>query len=525
MAAKFVRSGGIAGTPFARGVDVVADLVCTTMGPPGRAVLVGRSHAPSLLLRDGYAVAQQLELAGAEQQMGVQAMRELAWRTSDQVGDGTSTSIVMARALMHAGATAMVAGVPPAVLKDAIDAHCRRVVAELEAMSVPVTRPAQLVRVATQAAGGDAAIGALIADAHERIGIDGVLQVEQGHGVGDEVRVDPGLHFDQGWISSYFAEDQQTQSVEIDDPLIVLHLGPITELGPIVPVLEMIAKADRGLVIIAENVGGEALSALVVNKQRAGFKVAAVKAPGTGFWRQIMLDDIAVATGGMVIAESLGTRLGQIRPHMIGRAQKVRITPNGTTIHGGRGRPAAVAVRVGEIREAILREKHLSFDRDQHRRRLAWLTAGIATVRLGGFTATEIGERQARATAASAAVRAARAGGVLAGGSSALVHAARRAAAMLPGDMMGRLIARMFAAAMHAPLRAIARNAGADAQAVVAQVEAGAEAVCYEAVSRRLVASTSLYDALPVARAALINSVSTASRLLNTGAAISSRAA
>jgi chaperonin GroEL len=525
MAAKIVRPGGVAGTLLAGGVDVAADLVATTLGPAGRAVLVGQSHGQALFLRNGYAVLQEVDIGGGERQMGVQAMRELAWQTSDEVGDGTSTAVVMARALLNAGARAMRAGLSPAALQDAIDAHCRVIVTELEAMCRPVTGGDQLVRVATQAAGDDGVIGRLIAEAHDKAGVDGVVQVEAGHGVADELRVDPGLHFDQGWVSSHFAAEVGGKSVEIDDPLIILHFGQLSELGPIVPVLEMIAKADRGLVIIADNVSGDALTTLLVNKQRAGFKVAAVKAPGTGLWRQTMLEDIAVATGGMVIAEHLGTRLEHLRPHMAGRAEKITITEKTTTIQGGRGERPAVETRIREIRDAIAGEKHLSYDRDQHRKRLAWLTAGIATVRLGGFTATEIGARKERAKEASAAVRAALAGGILPGGSSALVHAGRRASSRLPNDLTGRLLGRIFGAALAAPLRAIAHNAGADGRAVIARVADAPDTVCYDALTRDLVASEELCDPLPIAKAALVNSVSTASRLLNVGAAITSRAA
>ena len=377
MAAKIVRLGSEAVAPLAQGVDIAADLVATTLGPAGRAVLVGRSHAAPLMLRKGYAVMQNLDLADSGLQAGVLAMRDLAWRTTDEVGDGTSTAIVMARAFLRAGQRAVLAGVSPAELQEVIDAHRRRVVAELEAASRPVASEAELARIATQAAGGDQAIGKLMAGAHIQAGLDGLVIVEEGNEAADHVQGETGLHFDQGWLSPYFA-DPETQRVEIDDPLILLHLGPINDLGSIMPALQMIAKADRGLVLIAESVGGDALSTLIVNKQRAGFKVAAVKAPGVGPWRQLMLEDIAVATGGMVIAEQLGTSLEHLRPQMAGRAQKVRITRADTTIIGGRGSAEALEGRAREIRDAITRERHLSFDREQHCKRLARLKAGIA---------------------------------------------------------------------------------------------------------------------------------------------------
>jgi chaperonin GroEL len=520
MAAKVVRFGANAWEPLAHGVDIAADLVASTLGPAGRAVLVGRAHAAPLMLRNGYAVVQQLDLANAEHQAGVLMMRDLAWRTSDQVGDGTSSAIVMARAFLRAGALAVLAGVKRAELQAVIDAHCTAVVAELGAASRPILAGDALIRVATQAAGGDAAIGALLAEAHAQAGADGVVVVEEGRGNEDHVQVDAGLHFDQGWISAHFAGDPAAQSVEIQNPLILLHLGPINEIGPILPALEMIAKAGRGLVLIAESVGGEALSTLVVNKQRAGFEVAAVKAPGVGPWRQLMLEDIAIATGGLVIGEAFGSSLERLRPQMAGRARTVRITAAGTTIIGGDGDPAMRAIRTREIRDAIAREKHLSFDREQHRKRLARLEAGIATVRIGGVTATEITQRFDRAKAASASVRVAQAGGVIAGGSAAFIHAGRRAEAALPQDLAGRMVGRMFAAALQAPLRAIADNAGLDGRSVVARVLAADSNLCFDAEARHFVASDTLFDPMAVLQAALVNSVSVASRLLGMGAAV-----
>jgi chaperonin GroEL len=520
MAAKTVRFGAAAGEPLARGVDIAADLVATTLGPAGRAVLIGRAHTAPLMLRNGYAVVQQLDLADVERQTGVLMMRELAWRTSDQVGDGTSTAIVMARAFLRAGALAVLAGVSRAELQDVIDAHCSVVASELEAAARPVPTEDALVRVATQAAGGDPAIGALIADAHARTGLDGVVVVEEGRGSEDRVQVDSGLHFDQGWISPYFVDDQEAQSVELADPLILLHLGPINEIGPIVPALEMIAKAGRGLVLIAETVGGEALNTLVVNKQRAGFKVAAVKAPGAGPWRRLMLEDIAVATGGMVIGEAFGSSLERLRPQMAGRARTVRVTRTGTTIVGGHADPAALTIRTREIRDAIARERHLSFDRDQHRKRLARLEAGVATVHIGGVTATEIAQRLGHARAASASVRSAQAGGVLAGGSAALIHAGRRAEAALPRDLAGRMVGRMFAAALHAPLCAIANNAGLDGRAVAYRLALDGGDFCFDASTRSFAPCDTLFDPMAVLRAALVNSVSAASRLLGAGAAV-----
>jgi chaperonin GroEL len=522
MAATVVTLGTDARQLLARGVEIAADLVATTMGPAGRAVLVGRTHAPPLLLRNGYTIVQHLDLSEPELQAGVLTMRELAWRTSDQVGDGTSTTIVMARALMRAGAAAFAAGIPSVELQDAIDEHCAAVLRDLAAAKRSDPTAEELRQVAIQAAGGDAGIGALIAGAHHEAGPDGVVAIEEGRGTEDHVRVDPGLHFDQGWISPHFVTDQASQMAEIDDPLILLHLGPISELDPIVPALEMIAKADRALLLIAENVTGNALSTLILNKQRAGLKVAVVKAAGTGVWREQILTDIAIATGATVIGEPYGTSLEHLRPQMAGRAAKVSISRTGTTIVGGRGNAGAIAARVQEIRDAIAREKHLDYDRDMHRRRLARLQGSIATVSVGGMTESEIADRLGRAKTASAAVAAARKGGVVAGGSAAFIHAGRRAASSLPPGLVGRVVGTMFEAALHAPVQAIAGNAGADGRAVAHRL-VEEPSLCFDALTRSFVAAETLTEPSAVLETALLNSVSAASRLVGVAAAIAMR--
>ncbi|WP_255591443.1 chaperonin GroEL [Geminicoccus harenae] len=526
MVAKVVLGESQAGQALGRGVDLAADLVATTLGPAGRAVLIERPFATPTLLRDGYAVLQQLERADPAEEMGLRAMRELAWRTLDQVGDGTSSAVVLARALLREGRRAVRAGFAAAELQDAFDRQAGRVIASLESRAIADPDQAQLEQVAAQAAGGDLSLARRVVEAHLAAGADGVVQVEEGRGSRDELDVAPGLHFDQGWISAHFVEDQETQSVEIANPLIIFHLGALTELGPILPVLEMIAKADRGLMLIADSVGGNALSTLVVNRQRAGFKVAAVKAPGTGVWRQLMLEDLAIATGGMVIGEQMGTRLEKLRPHMAGQAERIRITRIGTTITGGKGDPAMVRIRAKEIRQAIARERHLAFDREQHQRRLARLEAGIATLRIGGVTESEMAVRQRQAKAASAAVQAARSGGVLLGGSAAYLRAGLHCQEVRAGDPLERMAARIFATALAAPLGQIAGNAGVDGRAVAWQLaEPGAAGQCYDVGACGLRPESVLVDALPVARAVVRNASSTAARLLGMAVAITSRAA
>ncbi|MEZ5860093.1 MAG: TCP-1/cpn60 chaperonin family protein [Geminicoccaceae bacterium] len=407
MNAKVVRVGEAARQPAMRGIDLVADLVAGTMGPAGRAVLVGRNHAPPLLLRNGYAIARNLELGSRDEQAGVLLMRDLAWRTSDAVGDGTSTAILAARAFVRAGRLAALSGIAPSELQAAIDAHSTAVLEALEAASCPAPEAAVLERVATQALGGDAALGALLAEAHLQAGSDGMVVIEEGRSAEDTLRFDAGLHFDQGWISPHLVDDARTRTIEIENPLILVHAGPITALQPVVRVLEMIAESGRGLVIIADSVAEDALTTLIANKRGAGLKVAAIKAPGAGAWRCSTLEDIAIATGAALIAEELGHSLAGLRPQFMGGAARVIVRRHDSTIIGGKGDPAAVATRTMEIRDAITREKHLSFDREQLRKRLARLQAGIATLGIGGRTPTHLQLRLEQARNASATLAAA----------------------------------------------------------------------------------------------------------------------
>lgn len=519
MSARVVRIGEAASQPVMRGIDVAADLVAGTMGPAGRAVLVGRHHAPPLLLRNGYAITRNLELDERGEQVGVRFMRDLAWRVSDGVGDGTSTAVLMARAFTRAGGLASLAGMAPAELQEAIDAHCGVVLGLLEAASRPAPEGEALELLAIQALGGDAALGAPLAEAHARAGPDGMVIVEEGRSARDSLRFDAGLHFDQGWISPHLVDDARTRTIEIENPLILLHAGAITTLEPVVRVLEMIGEAKRGLVIVADAVSDTALATLIANKRRAGLKVAAMRSPGAGTWRRSMLEDIAIATGGTVIAEEEGHSLARLRPQLLGGAAKAIIRQKDSTFIGGKGDPAAIQARTGAIRDAIAREKHLSFDREQHRKRLARLQAGIATLGIGGQTPSHLQSRLEQARSASATLAAALAGGLVEGGSAALVHAVRKASSALPEGLLGELVGRMFRAAAQAPLRAIVRNAGEDPDLMAAEIAASA-GLTFDARSRKLVPSATIVDPAPVAIAAFRGGVSAASRLLAVGAAL-----
>lgn len=502
-----------------RGIDTLADLVARTIGPSGRAVLVGRRHAMPQLCRNGYGIARDLELQAPAEQVGVVMLRELAWRTSDAVGDGTKTAILAARALLRAGGRASLLGIPPAELTGLLASHQRAVLDALNDMALPSPRGEAIASFATQAAGGDPALGALLAEAHDAAGADGMVVVEAGQGADDAVRFAAGLHLEQGWFSPHLVGDLASATIELDDPLILLHAGPIDRLEPVLRVLEMIAAAGRSLVIIADAFSEQALATLVANKRRAGLEVAAIKAPGAGPWRRLLLEDIAVATGATLIAPELGTSLEGMRPHVMGRATSVRIGRNATTIIGGRGDEAAIAVRVAQIRQAIARERHLGFDREQHQQRLARLTAGIATLTVGGVTPSHLHDRLEQARNASAAVASALVGGLVAGGSAALVHATVRAGSSLPTGLVGELLRRMFQAAAEAPLRAIVRNAGADADLEVPRLVLQ-PGLAFEAHERRLVPLETLREPLLVVRTSFRNAVSAAGRLLTVECAL-----
>jgi chaperonin GroEL len=514
-----VRFGLDARRPTLEGVDILADLVARTIGPAGRAVLVGRRHGMPQLCRNGYAIARELELDDQARQVGVVMARELAWRTSDAVGDGTKTAILVARALLRAGGRASLAGIPASELVELIEAHQTAVIEALEATGLPAPEGEALGRFATQAAGGDTALGALLAEAHGAAGKDGVVLVEAGQTAADDLRFMGGLQLDQGWLSPHLVDDQATRSIVLTDPLILLHAGPIEALGPMVRVLEMIAKAGRSLLIVADSLSEQALATLIANKRRAGLKVAAVKAPGAGPWRRLLLEDLALATGATLIAPELGTSLDGLRPQVMGRAAEVRIDRTTTTIIGGGGEPDAIAPRIAEIRRAIAREQHLAFDREQHQKRLARLASGIATLSVGGRTPAHLAARLEHARNASAAIASALAGGLVPGGSTALAHAAGRARPRLPGGLAGELLGRLFQAACEAPLRAIVRNAGEAAEILVPRLMERPD-LAFEARGRGLVPIDELRDPLPVVRTAFQSAVATASRLLTVDCAL-----
>jgi chaperonin GroEL len=485
-------------------------------------VLIERPFAAPLLSGNGYAIAKEVELADPLADLGARALREVAWRTSDAVGDGTTTAMLLTRALLAEGVRASVLGLAPRGLQRGLERAVEAALAELERCSRAQPSAAQLAGIATLAATGDGEVGALVADAAARVGNEGVILVEEGRGLASELEVRDGLHYDQGYVSAHFVTDEKRMVVELEAPYILLHPAPVADLGAIVPVLNAFAKADRPLLLIAQDVTGEALATLVVNKRRAGFKVAAAHAPGAGERRRAMLEDLAIATGGALIAAELGTRLQDLRPEMLGRAKRVLVTREATTIVDGAGRPDTVTARCGELRRAIEREKYLSYDREQLQQRLARLVSGIAVVQVGGATETALKERKERAEAAVNAVRAAIAGGIVPGGGAALVHASKALGGLAAEDVAERAAIGFVRRALCAPARQIAANAGVDGGLAVARLlEQDDPNFGYDAATGKYgdLVAAGIVDPTRVVATALRNAVSTAAGIIATEAA------
>jgi chaperonin GroEL len=521
--ARRVLYGQEARAALLRGMNILADTVAVTLGPAGRSVIIERPFASPIISRTGHAIAKHIHLDDPMANMGVRALREVAWRTSDEVGDGTTTAMVLAHAMVRDGIRATMFGIEPRHLQQGFDLACASGIAALRQLSQPAQSIEQLARVATLATNGDAELGAALGEAVGRIGAEGFVLVEAGHGRASELEVREGMHLDKGFISARFATNDDQTLVELEDPYILLHLGRIEELGAIVPVLNAFAKSGKSLLLIAEDVTGDALSTLVINKLKAGFKVAAAYAPGFGERRKEMLEDVAIATGGQVVAAELGNRLENLRPEMLGGAKRVRISQDATTIIDGAGKAEDVAFRARQLRAAIEREKYLSYDREQLQQRLARLVSGIALVRVGGATETEIAERKERAGAAVHAVRAARASGILPGGGAALIFASRALAALEPDQPEQRAAIDIVRRALAAPARRIADNAGADGRWVVARLLDGPEPdLGFDAATGRFcdLWEAGIVDATEVVCAAFRNAVSTAARIVLSEAAV-----
>ncbi|MCK1579540.1 chaperonin GroEL [Bradyrhizobium sp. 168] len=469
MSAKEVRFSTDAREKMLRGVDVLANAVKVTLGPKGRNVVLEKSFGAPRITKDGVTVAKEIELEDKFENMGAQMVREVASKTSDQAGDGTTTATVLAQAVVREGAKAVAAGMNPMDLKRGIDLAVDRIVEELQKNAKKLTSNDEIAQVARISANGDREIGQFLADAMKKVGNDGVITVEEAKSLETELEVVEGMQFDRGYISPYFVTNTEKMRVELDDTYILVHEKKLSTLQPMLPLLEAVVQSGKPLLIIAEDVEGEALATLVVNKLRAGLRIAAVKAPGFGDRRKAMLQDIAILTGGNFISEDLGTKLEKVQLNMLGRAKKVTIDKDNTTIVSGSGKQSEIEARVRQIRTEI-EDTTSDYDREKLQERLAKLAGGVAVIRVGGATEVEVKERKDRVDDAMHATRAAVEEGILPGGGVALLRAAAALEKLEAANDDQRHGIEIVKRAVAWPARQIAENAGEEASLIIGQV-------------------------------------------------------
>ncbi|MGG7645994.1 chaperonin GroEL [Rhodovulum sp. YNF3179] len=469
MAAKDVKFDTDARNRMLRGVNILADAVKVTLGPKGRNVVIEKSFGAPRITKDGVTVAKEIELEDKFENMGAQMVKEVASRTNDEAGDGTTTATVLGQAIVKEGMKAVAAGMNPMDLRRGIDLAVDKVVEQIQNAARPVNDSAEVAQVGTISANGEHAIGQQIADAMQKVGNEGVITVEENKGLETETEVVEGMQFDRGYLSPYFVTNPDKMITELEDCMILLHEKKLSSLQPMVPLLESVIQSQKPLLIIAEDVEGEALATLVVNKLRGGLKIAAVKAPGFGDRRKAMLQDIAVLTGGQVISEDLGMKLENVTMDMLGQAKKVSITKDETTIVDGLGEKSEIEARVAQIRQQI-EETTSDYDREKLQERLAKLAGGVAVIRVGGATEVEVKERKDRVDDALNATRAAVQEGIVVGGGVALVQGAKALEGLTgvnSDQNAGIMIVRK---ALEAPLRQIAENAGVDGSVVAGKI-------------------------------------------------------
>jgi len=469
MAAKDVMFNTEARNKILRGVNVLADAVKVTLGPKGRNVVLDKSFGSPRITKDGVSVAKEIELEDKFENMGAQMVKEVANRTNDEAGDGTTTATVLAQGIVKEGMKSVAAGMNPMDLKRGIDLATDKVVEAIKAAARPVSDSAEVAQVGTISANGESEIGQQIADAMQKVGNEGVITVEENKGLETETTVVEGMQFDRGYLSPYFVTNSDKMIADLDDCLVLLHEKKLSSLQPMVPLLEQVIQSQKPLLIIAEDVEGEALATLVVNKLRGGLKIAAVKAPGFGDRRKAMLQDIAVLTGGQVISEDLGMKLENVTMDMLGSAKKINITKDETTIVDGNGEKGEIEARVAQIRQQI-EETTSDYDREKLQERVAKLAGGVAVIKVGGMTETEVKERKDRVDDALNATRAAVQEGIIVGGGVALVQAAKSLSGLTgvnDDQTAGIAIVRK---ALETPLRQIAENAGVDGAVVAGKI-------------------------------------------------------
>lgn len=522
MAAKEIIFGVDARTKIVEGVNIIADAVKVTLGPKGRNVVIEKSFGAPRITKDGVTVAKEIELADKFQNLGAQMIKEVASKTNDNAGDGTTTSTVLAQAIVREGVKSVAAGINPMDLKRGIDIAVDAIVAELGKMSKKVINQAEIAQVATISANGDAEIGNKIAEAVKKVGPDSPITVEEAKGLEFEVNVVEGMNFDRGYLSPYFITNGEKMTVELENAYILLFEKKVSNLQPMVPLLEAVVQSGRPLLIIAEDVEGEALAALVVNKLRGGLKIAAVKAPGFGDRRKSIMEDIAVLTGGQLISEDLGMKLETVTLKQLGQAKRVIIDKETTTLVDGAGKPADVKARCASLKSQI-EETSSDYDREKLQERLAKLSGGVAIIKVGGATEVAVKERKDRVDDALAATRAAMQEGIVAGGGSALLYAGRILDKVKGANEDQNVGVNIIKKVTQAPIRQIAENAGFDGAVVANEVLSKNTATYgYDAQNNKYgdMFKAGIVDPAKVVRTALQDAASVSGLLITTEAAI-----
>ena len=522
MAAKEVKFSSDARDRMLRGIDILASAVRVTLGPKGRNVVLEKSFGAPRITKDGVTVAKEIELEDKFENMGAQMVREVAQKTNDLAGDGTTTATVLAYAIVREGAKAVAAGMNPMDLKRGIEMAVKAVVAEIKSRAKKVGSSSEVAQVGTISSNGDAGVGKMIAEAMQKVGNEGVITVEEAKSLATEVEIVEGMQFDRGYVSPYFITNAEKMVAELEDAYVLLHEKKLSQLQAMLPLLEAVVQSGKPLVIVAEDIEGEALATLVVNKLRGGLKVAAVKAPGFGDRRKAMLEDIAILTGGQLIAEDLGIKLESVTPAMLGRAKKVVIEKEKTTIVDGAGKKKDIEARVNQIK-AQIEETTSDYDREKLQERLAKLAGGVAVIRVGGATEVEVKEKKDRVEDALNATRAAVEEGIVAGGGVALLRAKKAIGKLRSDNADVQAGINIVLKALEAPVRQIAENSGFEGSIVVNKIlDNKSETYGFDAQSEDYVDmfDKGIVDPAKVVRAALQDAASVAGLLVTTEAMV-----
>ncbi len=525
MAAKEVKFEGDARTKMQKGVDILADAVKVTLGPKGRNVIIDKSFGAPRITKDGVTVAKEIELEDKFENMGAQMVREVASKTNDEAGDGTTTATVLAQAIVREGFKSVAAGMNPMDLKRGVDAAVTAVIAELRKKAKKVSSDEEVRQIGTISANGDLDVGTMISEAMQKVGKEGVITVEEAKSLTTELEVVEGMQFDRGYISPYFVTNAEKMFAELEDPYILLHEKKVSGLQSMLPLLEAVVQSSRPLLILAEDVEGEALATLVVNKLRGGLKIAAVKAPGFGDRRKAMLEDIAILTGGQVVSEDLGIKLENVTLDMLGTAKKITITKEETTIVNGAGKKADIQGRCNQIR-AQIDETSSDYDREKLQERLAKLAGGVAVIRVGGATEIEVKEKRDRVEDAMNATRAAVEEGIVPGGGTALLRASKVLEKLTPENDDQRVGMEIIRKALQAPVRQIAENAGVEGSIVVGKLlEKKDASYGYNAATDKFedLVKAGVIDPVKVVRTALQDAASVAGLLITTEAMVAEK--